>query len=103
MGQLEYAGCVVLLMPTFALMSTLRFTLRHVLAASVVVVALVLAIVLFPWHLLRGSLARYAGYQLQREVTIGDLDVSFGRITRVRLDDVSVGNAPWFGEWWGRA
>jgi hypothetical protein len=46
-GQLEYAGCVVVLMPTFALMSTLRFSLRHVLAASVVVAALVLAIVLF--------------------------------------------------------
>jgi hypothetical protein len=34
-----------------------------------------------------GPLASYASHELQREVTIGDLDVDLGRITRVQLDE----------------
>ena len=66
---------------------------RYALIAAALVAALALAIALFPWHVLRGPLASYASYRLQRDVTIGDLDVALGRITRVQLDDVAIGNA----------
>ncbi len=68
---------------------------RYALIAAALVAALALAIALFPWHVLRGPLASYASYRLQRDVTIGDLDVALGRITRVQLDDVAIGNAAW--------
>ena len=74
---------------------SLHPALRYVLMALVVVAALALSFALFPWHVLRGPLASYASHELQRDVTIGDLDVAFGRVTRVRLDDVSIGNAAW--------
>ena len=69
--------------------------LRYILVASAVVGALALSFALFPWHALRGPLASYVSHELQRDVTIRDLDVTFGRVTRVRLDDVSIGNAAW--------
>src|ERR1700682_4569868 len=74
---------------------SLHPALWYALVASVVVAALALSFALFPWHVLRGPLASYASHELQRDVTIGDLDVAFGRVTRVRLDDVSIGNAAW--------
>ena len=68
---------------------------RYALAASFVVVVLTLAVAFFPWRVVRGPLASYASHQLQREVTIGDLDVALGRITRVQLDEITIGNASW--------
>jgi uncharacterized protein involved in outer membrane biogenesis len=68
---------------------------RYALMASLAVVLLTLAIAFFPWRILRGPLASYASHQLQREVTIGDLDVALGRITRVQLDEIAIGNASW--------
>lgn len=67
---------------------------RYALVATVVVAVLALALGYFPWHILRGPLANYASHQLHRDVTIGDLDVDLGRITRVQLDDFSIANAP---------
>src|SRR5262245_61442958 len=67
---------------------------RHVLIATVLVAAVALAIAFFPWHVLRGPLASYASHRLHRDVTIADLDVAPGRITRVQLDDLSIANAP---------
>lgn len=68
---------------------------RYALIASSVAVILTLAIAFFPWRILRGPLASYASHQLQREVRIGDLDVDLGRITRVQLDEITIGNASW--------
>jgi uncharacterized protein involved in outer membrane biogenesis len=68
---------------------------RYALIASLLMVMLTLAIAFFPWRILRGPLASYASHQLQREVTIGALDVALGRITRVQLDEITIGNASW--------
>ena len=68
---------------------------RYALIASLVVLTLTLAIVFFPWRILRGPLASYASHELQREVTIGDLDVDLGWITRVQLDEITIANASW--------
>src|SRR5262245_44106227 len=67
---------------------------RHALIATVLLAALALLVAFFPWHVLRAPLASYVGHRLQRDVTIGDLDVALGRITRVQLDDLSIGNLP---------
>lgn len=74
---------------------SLHPALRYALVTSAVVAALAISFALFPWHVMRGPLASYASHELQRDVTIGDLDVTFGRVTRVRLDDLSIGNAAW--------
>ena len=68
---------------------------RRALIALSVLVSLTLAVGFFPWRILRGPLASYASQQLQREVTIGDLDVALGRITRVQLDEITIENASW--------
>src|SRR5262249_37278989 len=65
----------------------------YALIAAIVVALLGAGVAFFPWHVLRGPLASYASHRLQRDVTIGDLDVALGRITRVQLDDLSIGNA----------
>src|SRR5262245_53163679 len=72
---------------------TLRPFLRYALVAAIVVAVVGLGLAFFPWHVLRGPLASYASHRLQRDVVIGDLDVALGRITRVQLDDLSIGNA----------
>ena len=70
--------------------------LRIVAIAAAVLVALALVIVFFPWNVLRGPAASYFGHKLHREVTInGDLRVHLGFPTRIEVDDVSIGNAPW--------
>jgi uncharacterized protein involved in outer membrane biogenesis len=71
---------------------TLRPYPRYALIAAIVVAALGLGLAFFPWHVLRGPLASYASHRLQREVTLGHLDVGLGRITRIQLDDLSIGN-----------
>ena len=68
---------------------------RNAILAVVVLAVLVLSVALFPLHLLRGPLQSYAAHALQREVTIEALDVDFGRITRLQLDNVTIGNATW--------
>ncbi len=67
---------------------------RYAFIAIISAAALAFALALFPWHVLRGPLASYASYRLHRDVTIGGLDVGVGRITRIQLDDVSIGNTP---------
>ena len=67
---------------------------RYALVAAAVIAALALVLALFPWHVLRGPLASYASHRMHRDVTIGNLDVALGRITRLQLDDLSIGNVP---------
>lgn len=78
-------------------MSTTRQrALRYGGTVAVILVALALVVVFFPWNALRGPIASYAGHRLQRAVTIdGALRVDLGFPTRVEVDDVSIANAPW--------
>jgi uncharacterized protein involved in outer membrane biogenesis len=52
------------------------------IVAGVLIVAVALAAVFLPWNALRGLLAGHVGRELNRDVTIGHLDVKLGRITR---------------------
>jgi AsmA family protein len=73
-----------------------RRSLRYGVIASVVLAALVLLVVFFPWNAVRGPLASYLGHRLHREVAInGDLRVRLGFPTQVEVDDFSIANAPW--------
>jgi uncharacterized protein involved in outer membrane biogenesis len=63
--------------------------------ATVVVVAIV-AVLFFPWNLMRGPLATYLSHQLGRPVAItGDLNVKLGWTPLIQVEDVSIGNADW--------
>ena len=73
-----------------------RPALRHVaIAVAALIALLVLAIAFFPWQWLRGPVAAHLSSSLNREVTLGSLSVDLGRVTRVRLGDVTIANAPW--------
>ena len=73
-----------------------RRGLRYGAIAAVVLVALALLAVFFPWNALRGPLASYLGHRLHREVTIdGDLRVRLGFPTLVEVNDFSIANAQW--------
>lgn len=72
-------------------MSRMRAIVLGVAAAVVVVVAL-----LFEWNWLRGPIERVVAWQTGRSFDIGgDLDVDLGRVTTVRADALSFGNAAW--------
>jgi uncharacterized protein involved in outer membrane biogenesis len=61
------------------------------LAACLLVLAL-----LFQWNWLRGSIERIVTWQTGRSFEIaGDLDVDLGRVTTLRANALSFGNAPW--------
>ncbi|MET0346692.1 MAG: AsmA family protein [Casimicrobiaceae bacterium] len=68
---------------------------RRALLAVVVLAVLVVSATLFPWRLLRGPLESYIAHALKRDVTIETLDVDFGRITRLQLENVKIANAAW--------
>src|SRR6202163_4336995 len=75
-----------------------RTTLRAAIVLATMGV-LVIAVLFFPWNLLRGPIASYFGHQLGRPVAIaGDLNVRLGWTPRIQVDDVSIGNAPWSEE-----
>ena len=62
-----------------------------VLAAVIVVVA-----ILFEWNWLRRPIERVVEWQTGRGFHIaGNLDVDLGRVTTVRADALTFGNAPW--------
>ena len=77
-------------------MSVAGIRARRIAIAGIgVVVVLALLVAFFPWNLLRGPVASYASDRLHRAVEIERLDVNLGWTTRVQLDGVTVGNAPW--------
>lgn len=49
----------------------------------------------FDWDWLRGPAGERAGRALGRDVVIGDIDVDLGRVTRIHLGEVRVGNPDW--------
>jgi uncharacterized protein involved in outer membrane biogenesis len=64
--------------------------------AFAIVALLALAIVFFPWNVLRGPIEAHYSHRLQRAVTIaGDLDVKLGLPVEVVANDVSIANVAW--------
>lgn len=64
-----------------------------------VLMALVLALIFFPWDLLRGPLNRYVTEQTGRQFEITRrLDVKLGRTTRVLADGIEFANPTWARE-----
>jgi uncharacterized protein involved in outer membrane biogenesis len=68
---------------------------RAGLIAAAVALVLAIVVVLFPWNALRGPIGKYASARLDRTVTIGALDVDFGRRIRVDAQNVTVANVDW--------
>src|SRR4051794_22393731 len=75
---------------------------RHVLVvAGILVGALVLGIVFFPWDSLRGPIGRYVSGKTGRHFAItGHLSVSLGRTVRVRAEGVELANPSWAADPW---
>jgi len=71
---------------------------RAGLIAAATAVVLALVVVLFPWNAVRGPVATYVSSRLDRTVTIGALDVDFGRRIRVSAQGVTVANVDWGAE-----
>lgn len=66
------------------------------LVAGVVLLALVLLPMLFPWDVLRGPVNRYVSQKTGRHFEITrHLDVKLGRTTRVLLDGIEFANPDW--------
>ncbi len=66
---------------------------------SVVVAAGIIIALVYDWNDLRAPVSRIASTALGRKVAIGgDLDVDIGWITRVKIEDLAVANAPWARE-----
>ena len=58
--------------------------------------AVLIAILLFDWNMLRGQAARYVSEKIGRNFAIhGDLHVTLSRVPLVEMHDVVLGNASW--------
>jgi len=69
---------------------------RLVAGVLLLLVALTLALVFFPWDLMRGPLNRYVSEQTGRQFEITRrLDVKLGRTTRVLADGIEFANPSW--------
>ena len=69
---------------------------RWLIGIAAVLVVLVLAVVFFPWDLLRGPINRHVSEQLGRRFEITQhLSVRLGRTTTVRADGVEFANPEW--------
>jgi uncharacterized protein involved in outer membrane biogenesis len=69
---------------------------RIAAVGAVVVLALVLLVVFFPWDWLRGPINRYVSEQTGRKFEITrKLDVKLGRTTRVFADGIEFANPSW--------
>ena len=69
---------------------------RTLIVLGALIVGLIVLIALFDWNWLKGPIERRVHAQTGREFHIGgDLDVDLGRITTVRADALTFGNAPW--------
>lgn len=69
------------------------------LVLGAVAAAIVVLLVLFEWNWLRRPVERIVQWQTGRSFHIGgDLDVDLGRVTRIRADRLTFGNAAWSKE-----
>lgn len=62
--------------------------------AAAIVLALVVLIAFWDWNWLKPLVESRISAALDREVTIGNLDVNLGRQTKIIFDDVSLANPP---------
>lgn len=62
---------------------------------GLVVLAALFLVFVFDWGWLRGTAGERAGRALDRDVAIAAIDVDLGRVTRIRLGGVRVGNPAW--------
>jgi len=75
---------------------TSRLWFKVLAGIVVVLLALVLLAVFFPWDVLRGPVNRYVSDKTGREFAITrHLDVKLGRITRVIMDGLEFANPDW--------
>lgn len=75
---------------------TSRLWLKVLAGIALVLLALVLLAVFFPWDLLRGPINRYVSDKTGREFAITrHLDVKLGRTTRVIMDGLEFANPDW--------
>jgi uncharacterized protein involved in outer membrane biogenesis len=71
---------------------------RIAIFVPVLIVAVVLAVALFDWNSLRGSVARSISARIERPVSIGGLHAALFTIhPRVRVTDLRIGNPDWAG------
>ena len=71
---------------------------RHpwALAGALVLIAIVVLVALWDWNWFKGPVERQVQSRTGRSFDIGgDLDVDLGRVTTIRLDKLTFGNAPW--------
>lgn len=72
------------------------WALRVAIAFAVVVIALVLLVIFFPWDLLRGPINRYVSEKTGRHFAITrHLDVKLGRTATVIADGIEFANPEW--------
>src|SRR5712675_3311822 len=71
-------------------------SVRAAVVLATVVLVVIVAVLFFPWNLVRGPLAAYFSHQLGRPVQIdGNLNVKLGWTPLIQVEDVSIGNAAW--------
>lgn len=72
---------------------------RWLIGLTAAVLVLALAVIFFPWDVLRGPLNRYVSEQLGRRFEITQrLSVHLGRTTTVRFDGLEFANPDWASE-----
>ncbi|MEO6263551.1 MAG: AsmA family protein, partial [Luteimonas sp.] len=65
-------------------------------ALAIVLAAIVVLLLLWDWNWFKGPIERQVEARTGRSFEIGgDLDVDLGRVTTIRTDALSFGNAPW--------
>ncbi len=84
-------------MPSSSAASPARVSRRRRWWIGLGIVAALVAIfvLLFDWNWLRGPVERVVSAKTEREFHLGHLDVDLGRITTVRGERLSLGNASW--------
>ena len=72
---------------------------RWLMGLAAVALALVFAVIFFPWDMLRGPLNSYVSEQLGRRFEITRrLSVHLGKTTTVRFDGLEFANPEWASE-----
>ena len=83
---------------TFPLFSSI-FLRRLLIGFASVMLILILALLFFPWDLLRGPINRYVSGELGRRFEITErLSVKLGRTTTVKVDGLEFANPEWASE-----
>lgn len=60
-----------------------------------ILVFAIFGLLLFDWNWIKGQLAEAIGASINRDVSIGRIDVEWGWTTWIRAEDIEIGNAEW--------